>query len=86
MINPSHIRTAKDNGLQVRHDMLGWYICTDKEGEHEDDGHSSVGFDGREHWPDIDEAWAAAANSTEDNRSPEQVRIDLHAKHGKTSP
>lgn len=65
MLNPEHIRTAKDAGLQVRHDLMGWYVCTDEEGEHEDDGNNSVGFDGREHWADINEAWAAAAELAE---------------------
>lgn len=41
------------NGWQVRHDYLGWYLCTDEEGEHEDAGHPSVGFDGRDHWPTL---------------------------------
>lgn len=40
----------------MRHDMHGYYICTDEEAEHEDAGNASVGFDGREHWQTIDEA------------------------------
>lgn len=36
--------------FQVRHDHLGWYICTNEEAEHEDEGNPSVGFDGREHY------------------------------------
>lgn len=44
------------DGFEVRHDMHGYYVCTDKEAEHEDEGNASVGFDGREHWQTIDEA------------------------------
>lgn len=44
------------NGYEVRHDHLGWYILTDEEAAHEDEGNASVGFDLRDHWPSIEEA------------------------------
>lgn len=46
--------------LQVRHDMLGFYICTDDETAHEDAGNCSAGFDGRAHWSDENDAITAA--------------------------
>lgn len=53
-------RAISDAGLQVRHDMLGFYVCTDEEGEYEDVGRNSVGFDGRPHYTSIEEAVQAA--------------------------
>lgn len=52
---------ARAAGLQVRHDMLGFYICTDDEAEHEDSGTPSAGFDGRDHWFSQADAWRHAA-------------------------
>lgn len=48
-------RAAEKAGLEVRHDAMGYYVCTI-----EDDGHMSVGFDGRNHWLDINDAWDGA--------------------------
>lgn len=45
-------------GLEVRHDLHGFYVCSTAEGEHEDAGHPSVGFDGRPHFSTVAEAWA----------------------------
>lgn len=42
-------------GYEVRHDIHGYYACTSEEGEHEDAGNSSVGFDGRSHFENADE-------------------------------
>lgn len=44
-------------GIQVRHDMHGFYACTDQEAEHEDKSNPSVGFDGRPHFATEQEAW-----------------------------
>jgi len=44
-------------GYEVRHDALGFYVCTIEEAEHEDGGNPSVGFDGREHFATIVDAW-----------------------------
>lgn len=52
-----------DDGDQVRHDMLGFYLCTPEEAEHEDEGNESVGFDGRPHYETVTEA-LAAGNAT----------------------
>lgn len=53
-------QAVHDAGYQCRHDMLGYYICTDDEGEYEDEGHPSVGFDGRPHYPTLTEAYRKA--------------------------
>lgn len=45
------------DGYEVRHDSLGYYVCTDTEAAYEDDGHNSVGFDGRPHFETSREAW-----------------------------
>lgn len=58
-------RTAADAGLEVRHDMLGWYVCTIEEGEFEDKGNASVGFDGRAHYWTEAGAWKDAARLAE---------------------
>lgn len=47
------------NGFQVRHDYLGWYVCSDDEAEFEDEGNPSAGFDGRDHWVHIELAQEA---------------------------
>lgn len=44
----------------VRHDMLGFYLCWPEEGQHEDEGNPSVGFDGRRHFASIEAAEAEA--------------------------
>lgn len=44
-------------GYEVRHDYLGYYICTHAEAVYEDEGHNSVGFDGRPHFETHTEAW-----------------------------
>lgn len=44
---------------QVRHDMHGYYVCTEEEAEHEDEGNPSAGFDGRPHFATIADAWAS---------------------------
>lgn len=44
------------DGFEVRHDALGYYVCTEDEAEHEDEGNASVGFDGRDHYATIEEA------------------------------
>lgn len=62
-IAPTDEQYARQHGLEVRHDLHGFYICTIEEGEHEDEGSTSVGFDGRTHWPEASDAWAAAASS-----------------------
>lgn len=49
-------RAEKD----IRHDLHGYYICTREEAEHEDAGHNSVGFDGRDHYPTMELALTAA--------------------------
>lgn len=49
-------RLVTDAGLQVRHDALGYYLCSDEEAEYEDEGHASVGFDGRPHFESIGDA------------------------------
>lgn len=49
--------SAQRDGCQVRHDMFGFYVCTDDEAEHEDAGNPSAGFDGRAHFARIDDAW-----------------------------
>lgn len=49
---------------EVRHDMGGFYFATPEECDYEDDGHASVGFDGREHWATEAEA-IAATNAAE---------------------
>ena len=54
---------AEGTGRQVRHDWLGFYVCTDEEAEHEDAGNPSVGFDGREHFTNIDDAWRQIARN-----------------------
>lgn len=56
-----HQRIARENSLQVRHDINGWYVCTDDEADHEDEGNNSAGFDGRDHFATPEEAWASAA-------------------------
>lgn len=48
----------READFQVRHDHLGFYICSREEAEYEDEGNASVGFDGREHWETIEEAEA----------------------------
>jgi hypothetical protein len=50
----------RETGLEVRHDLHGYYLGTVEEAEHEDAGNRSVGFDGREHFDTIEEAAAAA--------------------------
>lgn len=47
-------------GFQVRHDMYGMYICSDEEAEYEDEGHRSVGFDGRTHYLTLSAAYRNA--------------------------
>lgn len=47
-------------GFQVRHDMHGMYICSDEEAEYEDEGHPSVGFDGRTHYLTLNAAYRNA--------------------------
>lgn len=51
----------RQGGFRVRHDMLGFYVCSDLEAEHEDRGNPSVGFDGRGHYATIEEAYCRAA-------------------------
>ena len=53
----------KPEGLQVRHDVNGWYVCSDDEARHEDEGDNSSGFDGRVHFASLEEAWADAAGN-----------------------
>lgn len=43
----------------IRHDMGGWYICTEDEAAHEDAGNNSAGFDGRQHYADMASVLAA---------------------------
>lgn len=62
---PGYEETAREAGLEVRHDMLGFYVITTTEAEHEDAGNASAGFDGRPHFEDIDEAWRAACEDLE---------------------
>jgi hypothetical protein len=45
--------------MDIRHDLHGFYLCTDNEAAFEDMGNPSVGFDGRPHFPSIDDAAAA---------------------------
>lgn len=47
---------AREAGFEVRHDMHGFYWCSQDEAEFEDAGHSSVGFDGRDHFDTIETA------------------------------
>lgn len=54
------IQAQTPTGFEVRHDMHGYYVCTDAEAEHEDKGRASAGFDGREHFPTI---WGALAHA-----------------------
>lgn len=54
-------------GLQVRHDMLGYYVCTDEEAEHEDEGNASVGFDGRAHFGSIESAQASLTTQSQES-------------------
>lgn len=50
-------KTAKEReNLQARHDYLGFYVCTQEEADHEDEGNASAGFDGREHYAAIKDA------------------------------
>jgi hypothetical protein len=44
------IKAVTEADYKVRHDLLGFYICTTEEGKYEDAGHTSVGFDRRPHW------------------------------------
>lgn len=46
-------REIAAQGIEIRHDMFGYYMCTLTEAEHEDEGNPSVGFDGRTHWSTI---------------------------------
>jgi hypothetical protein len=50
-----------DNGHEIRHDLHGFYICTTEEAQFEDIGNNSVGFDGRKHYPAIEDALDALA-------------------------
>lgn len=54
---------ASDEGdpYQIRHDMLGFYILSPEEAEHEDAGNPSAGFDGRDHWSTLELAKEALA-------------------------
>jgi hypothetical protein len=49
-------QSISGTGYQVRHDMYGFYLLTDEEAAHEDDGNSSVGFDMRLHYTTMQEA------------------------------
>ncbi len=53
------------DGYDVRHDMHGFYYCTAEEADHEDAGNPSAGFDGRPHFPTIEEAALAAHKAAE---------------------
>lgn len=60
----------EDAGYQVRHDKFGFYVCSAAEGEHEDQGHESAGFDGRPHFAGIEEtarAWCDVNNVAGDD-------------------
>lgn len=48
--------------MEIRHDMLGFYLLTEDEAAHEDAGHQSVGFDGRAHYATIAAAEIARAD------------------------
>lgn len=49
-----------EDGREVRHDMHGFYLCTEDEAAHEDEGNNSAGFDGRAHFGSAADAIAAA--------------------------
>lgn len=49
-------RIAHELGFEIRHDHLGFYACTFDEGDHEDEGKASVGFDGRSHYQSVEQA------------------------------
>ena len=51
----------EDGEYQVRHDMLGFYVLSREEAEHEDAGNPSAGFDGRDHWSTMELAKEALA-------------------------
>lgn len=57
---------ALANGLDVRHDMYGFYVLSTAEAEHEDAGNPSVGFDMRRHFADIKDAWQHAERAALD--------------------
>lgn len=59
---PSH------DGYHVRHDIAGYYVCTDEEAEREDKGSNSVGFDGRKHYTTIEHATRVAVAKAEFGR------------------
>ena len=46
-------RELERHGWEVRHDSLGYYLCTEEEGDLEDSGKPSCGFDGRHHYKSI---------------------------------
>lgn len=50
-------RAVYASGYECRHDALGFYICTETEAVHEDEGHASVGFDGRPHYWTLNAAY-----------------------------
>lgn len=58
---------------EVRHDMHGFYVCTNAEAALEDEGNQSVGFDGRPHYRSIAEAMRSIV------RHPEPVNARLLA-------
>lgn len=60
----SYEDAANDNRFEIRHDLNGYYVCTEDEAAFEDDGHNSVGFDGRRHFRTT---WQAARDVCEEN-------------------
>lgn len=46
----------KESGMEIRHDLHGYYVCSAAEAAREDAGNPSVGFDGRPHFATYEDA------------------------------